>query len=229
MWQNSQRTGQRLFALAFSGGWLLVAALPAYAWDQASESSAPDYNAILAEKISSNHLMLTENRDSDLLDAALNPPGGGMALHSEPASVGNSPLVNRYSAGWNLPMNDRLRTGPVAQFAVDDSTLSCAACAPVDRNNAEHIASLGWRVDSSFGWISPWAQVSYSHQLSFDGTAVPRDRPEEMNRETNWMDVSVGARLPLGQNMAAFASFAQTGAVSSGEQFIYNLSVSASF
>jgi uncharacterized protein YhjY with autotransporter beta-barrel domain len=29
--------------------------------------------------------------------------------------------------------------------------------------------------------------------------------------------------------MAAFASFAQTGAVSSGEQFIYNLGVSASF
>ena len=49
MWQNSQRTGQRLLALAFSGGgyWWRPCR---HARDQASESSAPDYNAILAEK-----------------------------------------------------------------------------------------------------------------------------------------------------------------------------------
>ena len=84
-------------------------------------------------------------------------------------------------------------------------------------------------LDSTLDWISPWAQVSYSHQLNEDNVSALRDRPEEIGHESNWMDVSVGANVPFGQNMAAFASFSQTGAVISGEQFIYSLGVSASF
>ena len=230
MLQKSQRTGQHNLALAFGGFWLLFVAAPGFAQDQLRQSNGPDYNAILAEKISSNHLMVTENPKVSLLDAALNPPGDGkMIVHNETASVGNGPLVSRYSAGWSMPMSAALSTGPVAQFAVDDSRLSCPKCEWVDSNNAAHIASVGWRMDSALGWISPWAQVSYSHQLN-DTSATPvRDRPDDMGRESNWVDVSVGANLPIGQNMAAFASFAQTGAENSGEQLIYSLGVSASF
>lgn len=230
MLQKSQRTDQHILMLALGGVWLFLTAAPASAWDQADALNVPDYNAILAEKISSNHLMLTENSNMSLMDAALNPPGqGAMALYSEKASVGNAPFANRYSAGWQMPMTPTVRTGPVAQFAVDDSRLSCPKCEFVDSNNAGHIASLGWRVDSTMGWISPWAQVSYSHQLNDDMTATPRDRQEDINHENSWVDVSVGANVPFGQNMAAFASFSQTGAVVSGEQFIYSLGVSASF
>jgi len=230
MLQKSQRTGQHILMLAFGGFWLLFMAMPASAWGQASGDNVADYNAILAEKISSNRLMLTEDRDISLMDAALNSPDEGvMVLHNETASVGNAPFANRYSAGWQMPMSETLRTGPVAQFAVDDSMMSCPKCEFVDGNNAGHIASLGWRVDSTLGWISPWAQVSYSHQLNYDSPAATRDRPEEINHESRWMDVSVGANVPIGQNMAAFASFSQTGAVISGEQSIYSLGVSASF
>jgi len=231
MLQKSQRTGQHKIALAFGGLWLFFLAGNAYAFDQSGENSAPDYNAILAEKISSNHLMLTENADANLFDAALNSPNDyAIVMHSESASVGAAPFVNRYSAGWSMPMSAAVSTRPVAQFAVDDSTLSCPKCERVDSNNAEHIASLGWRVDSSLGWISPWAQVSYSHLVNEEFPSPSRERAEDINgRDNNWVDVSVGANLPLGQNMAAFASFAQTGAVSNGEQFIYSLGVSASF
>ncbi|WP_343553114.1 autotransporter [Pantoea sp.] len=231
MLQKSQRTGQHKLALAFSGLWLFFLAGNAHAFDQSGQNSAPDYNAILAEKISSNHLMLTENNDSSLMDAALSSPNDSiMVMHTETASVGAAPFVNRYSAGWSMPVSEATSTGPVAQFAVDDSTLSCPKCERVDSNNAEHIASLGWRVDSTFGWISPWAQVSYSHLVNEELPSPTRDRADDLNgRENNWVDVSVGANMPLGQNMAAFASFAQTGAVSSGEQFIYSLGVSASF
>ncbi len=58
MWQKSHRTGQHKIALAFGGWWLFFLAGNAFAFDQSSQNSAPDYNAILAEKISSNHLML---------------------------------------------------------------------------------------------------------------------------------------------------------------------------
>jgi len=230
MLQKSEWTGQHNLMLAFGSVWLLFAALPAYAWDESGADYVPDYNAILAEKISSNHLMLTEVRDISLMDAALNSPDeSAMVLHSEKASVGNAPFANRYSAGWQMPMSATLRTGPVAQFAVDDSRVSCPKCEFVDGNHAGHIASLGWRVDSTLDWISPWAQVSYSHQLSDENASSLRDRPEEIGHESNWVDVSVGANVPFGQNMAAFASFSQTGAVVSGEQFIYSLGVSASF
>ncbi|KNC10461.1 autotransporter [Pantoea sp. RIT-PI-b] len=231
MLQKSQRTGQHKIALAFGGLWLFFLAGNAYAFDQSGQNSAPDYNAILAEKISSNHLMLTENADANLFDAALNSPNdNAIVMHSESASVGAAPFVNRYSAGWSMPMSAAVSTGPVAQFAVDDSTLSCPKCERVDSNNAEHIASLGWRVDSSLGWISPWAQVSYSHLVNEEFPSPSREHAEDINgRDNKWVDVSVGANLPLGQNMAAFASFAQTGAVSNGEQFIYSLGVSASF
>ncbi|MBD9645757.1 MULTISPECIES: autotransporter [unclassified Pantoea] len=231
MLQKSQRTGQHIIALAFGSVWLFFLAGNTYAFDQSSQNSAPDYNAILAEKISSNHLMLTENPDANLFDAALNSPNDyALVMHSETASVGATPFVNRYSAGWSMPMSKAVSTGPVAQFAVDDSTLSCPKCAGVDSNNAEHIASVGWRVDSSLSGISPWAQVSYSHLVNEELPSPTRERAEDINgRESNWVDVSVGANMPLGQNMAAFASFAQTGAVTSGEQFIYSLGVSASF
>ena len=231
MLQKSQRAGQHKIVLAFGGLWLTILAGNAYALDQAPNNNVPDYNAILAEKISNKHLMLTENSQMSLMDAALNSPdSSAMVLHSETASVGATPLVNRYSAGWSMPMSNAVNTGPVAQFAMDDSALSCPKCQWVDSNNAEHIASLGWRVDSRLGWIAPWAQVSYSHLLSDDNASPTRDRSDDINgRESNWVDVSVGANVSLGQNMAAFASFAQTGAVSSGEQFIYSLGVSASF
>ncbi|XXN63345.1 autotransporter [Enterobacter ludwigii] len=231
MVQKSQRTGQHKIVLAIGGLWLCFLAGNSYAYDQASPNSAPDYNAILAEKISNNHLMLTENPEANLFDAALNSPSDfAMEMHSETASVGATPFVNRYSAGWSIPMSKAVSTGPVAQFAVDDSTLSCPKCERVDSNNAEHIASLGWRVDSSLGVIMPWAQVSYSHLVNEELPSPTRERANDMNgRENNWVDVNVGANLPLGQHMAAFASFGQTGAVSSGEQFIYSLGVSASF
>lgn len=230
MLQKSQRTGQHILALAFSSVWLLFMAAPASAWDQADPRGAPDYNAILAEKVFSNHLVWEESSDSGLLEAALRAPGdSGFVLHTDTGSAGSAPLASRYSAGWSMPVNAGISTGPVAQFAVDDSRLSCPKCERVDSNNAGHIASFGWRVERALGWISPWAQVSYSYQLNDDRPTAARIDAGEAGRESNWMDVSVGASLPLGRNLAAYTSFAQTGADSTGEQQIYSLGVSASF
>jgi uncharacterized protein YhjY with autotransporter beta-barrel domain len=231
MLQKSQRSGQHNLALVMGSAWLFAVSCPVLAWDETSQGqpvASPDYNAILAEKISQNHLMLTENGANNLMDAALNPPGEAMVnIHTEAASVGASPFTNRLSAGWQLPVNETITTGPVAQYAVDPSPLSCPQCELVDRSKDDHIASLGWRVDSSLGWIAPYAQISYSHQLG-EMSFTPRS-DDGITRENNWMDVSVGANMPLGQHLSAFASFSQTGAMSSGEQFIYSLGVSASF
>ncbi|MDO6408271.1 autotransporter [Pantoea phytobeneficialis] len=231
MLQKSQRSGQHNLALVMGCAWLFAVSCPVLAWDENSQGqsvASPDYNAILAEKISQNHLMLTENSTNNLMDAALNAPGEAVvSVHTEAASVGANPFTHRMSAGWQLPVNETLTTGPVAQYAVDSSPLSCPQCEFVEPDKDDHIASLGWRVDSSLGWIAPYAQISYSHQLG-EMNFTPRS-DGGIARENNWMDVSVGANMPLGQHLSAFASFSQNGAMSSGEQFIYSLGVSASF
>jgi outer membrane lipase/esterase len=43
------------------------------------------------------------------------------------------------------------------------------------------------------------------------------------------VDVTVGANMPLTDQVAAFATVSQTGGLSSGEQFMYNVGVSARF
>lgn len=230
MVQKSQRSGQPIFAWLVGGGWLLFAVGQAFAQDYPVSLTALDYNALLAEKLSVSHPVWRENSDGSLMDAVLSAASDRTMVYSETASVGSAPLVNRYSAGWPIPVSTTVRTGPVAQFAVDDSTLSCPKCEWVDSNNAGHIASLGWRIDATQGWITPWAQVSYSHQLTEENPTLLRDRPASSDdRDTRWVDVSVGATLPFGPHLAAFASFSQSGAVTDGEPFIYSLGVSASF
>lgn len=43
------------------------------------------------------------------------------------------------------------------------------------------------------------------------------------------MDVTLGANMPLTDRVSAFATVSQTGGLSSGEQFMYNVGVSARF
>jgi len=85
--------------------------------------------------------------------------------------------------------------------------------------------------------VNPWAQVNYNHQFGDDvwraggglkstQTSFTRDTAKQ---DTHWFDVSVGANVPLGEDVAAFASLSQTGGLSSGKQFMYNVGVSARF
>lgn len=228
MLQKSQCASQRLAALGLSSALLFCFATPVFAWSSAMLSSAddgaragPDYNTILAEKISRNHLIVG-NDAQNFLDAALNPPQTAFTLRVEPAPSGT-----RYSAGWDMPLGASLTTGPVAQYATAPAPLNCAQC----DFSRDGVATLGWRIDSRLGWIAPYAQLSYSYQPGVGLTGDARDRlPDDAaTREEGWVDVSVGAHIPLNHNVAAFAAFSQSEALNSGEQFIYSLGVSASF
>ena len=236
MLQKSPCIGQHYPVRLFCSALLLAIIQPAFAWggdfalhdNQSPTVIPPDYNTILAEKISRTPLEFTDEQQG-LWDAALNAPASiPMALRSEPGSVGATPLGTRFSAGWDLPINHSFTTGPVAQYAVDQRPLTCPQCDFSERPNHDQVASVGWRVDSKLGWITPWAQLSYSHQLVEENLNY-RAEDDPNNRQENWVDVSVGAHMPLNNNLAAFASFSQTDALNTGEQFIYSLGVSASF
>lgn len=169
----------------------------------------------------------------------------GPTTRTEDGETSGTQLGARITTGWDFPLGPMLTTGPMAQYALDYSSVdgykeqgnSSTAMRFDDQNYHSQIGALGWRVDSQLGWINPWAEVSYNHQfgdnvwragggLKSTQTSFVRDSAEQ---DTNWVDVTVGAHVPLGDSVAAFASVSQTGGLSSGEQFMYNLGVSARF
>ncbi|WP_313383103.1 autotransporter [Pantoea sp.] len=229
MLQKRECASQRLAALALSSALLFCSATPLVAWSgeslSAPEDSArdrPDYDTILAEKISRNLLIVGNDARMNFLEAALNSPQSPFTLRVEPVPTGT-----RYSAGWDMPLGASLTTGPVAQYAPATAPLSCPQC----DFSRDGVATLGWRVDSQLAWIAPYAQLSYSYQPGDGVAGEARDRlPDDpAAREAGWVDVSVGAHIPLNHHVAAFAAFSQNDALNSGEQFIYSLGVSASF
>jgi len=215
------------------GAGLLLLTQPTFAWGgdfaaPAIVTPPPDYNTILAEKISRTSLDFSdENRV--LFEAALNSPAAlPVELHSETGIVGSTPLGKRYRAGVDLPVGESFTTGPVAQYAVDPPQMNCLQCDYSDQQSREQIASVGWRVDMQQGWITPWAQLSYSHPLA---ESPQNDRHDAAigTRQESGIDLSVGAQLPLNSNLAAFASFSQNSALNGDEPLLYSLGISASF
>ncbi|WP_380182535.1 autotransporter outer membrane beta-barrel domain-containing protein [Kalamiella sp. sgz302252] len=169
----------------------------------------------------------------------------GPAERTEKGDTEGKQVGARITAGWDIPLGERFTTGPTAQYALDYSTVDgysekgedSTAMRFADQNYHSQIGAVGWRLDSTLGWISPWAEVSYNHQFGDDvwraGGGIKSTRTsfvrDTARQDSNWTEVTVGANLPLGDSAAAFASVSQTGGLSSGEQFIYNLGVSARF
>lgn len=151
----------------------------------------------------------------------------------------------RVTAGYDLPLTSYLTTGPMAQFAWDYSNVSgysengddSTAMRFNDQTYHSQIMALGWRLDTQLGRFNPYAEVSYQHQFGDDvyraggglkstQTSFTRD---SAGQDNNWVDVTLGANMPLTEQVAAFATVSQTGGLSSGEQFMYNVGVSARF
>ena len=84
------------------------------------------------------------------------------------------------------------------------------------------------RIDSQQGWISPWAQLSY-HYLLADTPQNSRREATNGTDQSEGIDLSIGAQVPLNDNLAAFAAFSQSEALNNQEQQLYTFGFSASF
>ncbi|CAI2791983.1 Lipase 1 precursor [Serratia grimesii] len=169
----------------------------------------------------------------------------GSLTRTETGSTDGKQWGARVTTGYDFPITSYLTTGPMAQFAWDYSNVSgysedgsdSTAMRFNDQTYHSQIGALGWRLDTKFGLFNPYAEVSYQHQFGDDvyraggglkstQTSFTRD---SANQDKNWVDVTVGANMPLTDQVAAFATVSQTGGLSSGEQFMYNVGVSARF
>ncbi len=151
----------------------------------------------------------------------------------------------RLTIGYDIPLVDYLTTGPMAQFALDYSNVSgysesgndSTAMRFSDQTYHSQIGSLGWRLDGKFDLVNPYAEVNYQHQFGDDvyrtggglkstQTSFVRDSARQ---DKNWVNFTLGASVPLTDNVASFASVSKTAGLSSGEQFMYNIGLSARF
>ena len=159
----------------------------------------PRYEDILAERMKSS-----ETPGGLALNQGLAPPDSGRGL----------------SVGWNYPLANGVTSGPVASLRSD-------VTAPATKSVGEtgYVNTLGWRMDYQSLWgVHPWAQVSYNQSLASDAWS-----PTTRAREGGWSDVTLGADMPLGSHVAAWATLSQADNVPSGENTLYLMGVSANF
>ncbi|CAI1738582.1 autotransporter outer membrane beta-barrel domain-containing protein [Serratia liquefaciens] len=233
-------------------GWL-IGALISGSNDDQQPSSRYDYKARGLLFSAFTALELFENGwvNADLHYATMNYDDIrrsmqlGALTRTETGSTDGKQWGARITAGYDFPVTSYLNTGPMAQFAWDYSNVSgysedgndSTTMRFNDQTYHSQIGALGWRLDSKFGLFNPYAEVSYQHQFGDDvyraggglkstQTSFTRD---SASQDKNWVDVTLGANMPLTDQVAAFATVSQTGGLSSGEQFMYNVGVSARF
>ncbi|WP_455844405.1 autotransporter outer membrane beta-barrel domain-containing protein [Pantoea agglomerans] len=169
----------------------------------------------------------------------------GPAKRTEQGSTSGKLLGMRVQTGWTLPITENLSTGPVASYALDygrvggysENSDSSTAMRYSDQTTHSQIGSVGWRIDSKQWVVNPWAQVSYNHQFGdtdstvragLKSTRTSFERSVEA-RDKNWLDLSVGANVPLGETVNAFAGVSTVGGNSDYHQVTWNVGVNATF
>lgn len=187
-----------------------------YTWDSDHQ---PRYDDILEERIRSSQ----------------NTPGVSFNLPDDTPMDATSTM----SLGWNIPLIKSVTTGPVAVWHYDGSTSSMFnefGDGPPSPNFTDplwhaSVSSFGWRVDSRFGDLRPWAQISYNQQFGENQWKSQYGMPQTPApaQSGSWMDVTVGTDIPFNTHMAAYASLAQGEGNIAGEETLYTLGVSAKF
>ncbi len=191
-----------------------------FTWDSTHQ---PSYNDILAERI--------EAYDVDNLTP-------GVTHITPPPSIARD--TSGMGVGINIPLTKMVSTGPTATLRMDGNSASIyneygdSVITPNFSDPLQHanISTLGWRVNYNLGDVRPWAQISYSRQF---GDNQWRAQPgmnlsaSPVGLEGSWRDVAVGADMPLGHHLAAWASLSQAEGAVDGSLYLYSMGVSARF
>lgn len=187
-----------------------------YTWDSDHQ---PRYDDILEERIRSSQ----------------NTPGVSLNLPDATPMDATSTM----SVGWNIPLLKSVTTGPVAVWHYDSSASSMFNEFSDGPSNLQFtdplwhasVSSVGWRVDSHFGDLRPWAQISYNQQFGENLWKAQSglNRLSASNQYGNWMDVTLGADMLLNPHMAAYASLSQSENMITGQNYLYSMGVSARF
>ncbi|MEZ3498320.1 autotransporter outer membrane beta-barrel domain-containing protein [Pantoea sp. KPR_PJ] len=169
----------------------------------------------------------------------------GPATRIEQGNTGGKLLGMRVQAGWDMLLSTHLTTGPFASYALDygraggyhEQGNSSTAMRYSDQTRHSQTGAVGWRIDSQQWPVNPWAQVSYNHQFGDSDSTVTAGLKSTRTafsrttgaRDTNWLDVAVGATIPLGERISAFTGVSAEGGNRDGRQLSWNIGVNATF
>ncbi|WP_241492940.1 autotransporter outer membrane beta-barrel domain-containing protein [Pantoea dispersa] len=169
----------------------------------------------------------------------------GPATRTEQGSSSGKMLGLRVQTGWDLPIGEHLSTGPVASYALDyvraggysENGSSSTAMRFSDQTLHSQIGALGWRIDSKQWPVNPWAQLTYNHQFGDTQNAVRAGLKSTQTGfvrsvsagDKNWLDMSLGASVPLGETVNAFAGVSAIGGNSAYHQLSWNIGLNAKF
>ncbi len=144
-----------------------------------------------------------------------------------------------------MPLGSYVSTGPVASYALDYTQVdgykeegnSSTSMRFGDQTLHSQIGAVGWRIDSKDLLINPWAQVSYNHQFGDSDSAVTAGLKSTRTAFTrssdssddNWIDMAVGASVPLGTSVNAFAGVSAVTGNSDRHQVTWNVGLNARF
>lgn len=169
----------------------------------------------------------------------------GPATRTEQGSSGGKLMGLRFQTGWDLPLGEVITTGPVASYALDyvqanayqERGDSSSAMRFSDQTRHAQIGAAGWRIDTKGLWINPWAQVSYNHQFGDTDSAVSAGlkstrtsfRRTSAGQDKDWVDMAVGANVPFGETVTAFAAVSTVVGARDYHDVTWNLGLSARF
>ncbi|UYL04243.1 SGNH/GDSL hydrolase family protein (plasmid) [Pantoea ananatis] len=169
----------------------------------------------------------------------------GPATRTEQGSSGGKLMGLRFQTGWDLPLGEVITTGPVASYALDYEQAnayqergdSSSAMRFSDQTRHAQIGAAGWRIDTKGLWINPWAQVSYNHQFGDTDSAVSAGlkstrtsfRRTSAGQDKDWVDMAVGANVPFGETVTAFAAVSTVVGARDYHDVTWNLGLSARF
>lgn len=169
----------------------------------------------------------------------------GPATRTEQGNTGGKLLGMRVQTGWDLPLSAHITTGPVASYALDYGRIggyreqgnTSTSMRYSDQTSHSQIGAIGWRIDTQQWPVNPWAQVSYNHQFGDTDSTVTAGLKSTRTafsrttgaRDSNWLDAAVGANVPLGETVDAFAGVSAIGGNRDAHQISWNIGVNATF
>ncbi|WP_413529957.1 autotransporter outer membrane beta-barrel domain-containing protein [Rahnella inusitata] len=169
----------------------------------------------------------------------------GPTTRTERGDTDGKQIGGRVIAGWDFPVLPVLKTGPVAQYSWDYSSVdgysekgnNSTSMRFGDQTSHSQIGALGWRLNAELGIVNPYAQVTYDRQFgdkTYTATGAIKSTRTHFSRTTgeqddDWVDMTVGANVQITHSISAFAAVSQTTGLDSGEQTSYNAGISARF
>ncbi|WP_369826768.1 autotransporter outer membrane beta-barrel domain-containing protein [Pantoea sp. ICBG 1758] len=169
----------------------------------------------------------------------------GSYRKTEDGSASGKDLGFRVLTGWDFPITDTVSTSPVLGYSLDyvhvggysEEGNSESAMRFGAQDAHTQTGSIGWRIDTKNLPVNPFAQVKYNHawgdtnsdvragikstQTAFETSVSERDK--------NWVDFTVGANMPLGQVINAYAAVSTTASNSKADNIGWNVGLSATF